>query len=441
MRRSLRTILMRAATPVMTSPALRSFRRAVHALRRRAAGGRPAVGYFHQVDDPYSHLAAQLLTALAGRYDVGLKVWLVPPPDDAAAPDRERLKQYGLRDAARVASAYGLAFPQGAAMPDAEAVALCGRILARAQGRGRFPEIAVAAGTALWGGDAQALAALAADQGAASSADLAASLEAGAAERLKLGHYLGGMFYFEGEWFWGVDRLGLLEQRLAGLGLDSAPAGTPAIAPLRDMTLGPVPASRTPLVIELWFSFRSPYSWLVMPRIRRLARHYGAELKLRVILPMVMRGLPVPAVKRRYITLDCKREAERLGLPFGRIVDPVGRGVERAIAVLHHATRLGRGEDFAELGLRAAFADGIALAEDDGLYDVARRAGLTDAQTTAALADEGWRDPAEENRTALFWAGLWGAPSFRVGGLPAHWGQDRLWALEEDILGLMGAAP
>jgi 2-hydroxychromene-2-carboxylate isomerase len=125
-----------------------------------------------------------------------------------------------------------------------------------------------------------------------------------------------------------------------------------------------------------------------MPRIRELTQAYGAKLELRPILPMVMRGLAVPRIKTIYITLDCKREAERLGLPFGCIVDPVGAGAERALAVLHHAMDLGVGEQFAELGLKAAFADGIALAEDAGLYDVARRAGLTDAQTAAALADQ-----------------------------------------------------
>ena len=51
-----------------------------------------------------------------------------------------------------------------------------------------------------------------------------------------------------------------------------------------------------------------------------------------------------------------------------------------------------------------------------------------------ALADETWRAPAEVNRRALFDAGLWGAPSYCVNGRPAHWGQDRLWALEEDLL-------
>ena len=106
---------------------------------------------------------------------------------------------------------------------------------------------------------------------------------------------------------------------------------------------------------------------------------------------------------------------------------------ERALAVLHHAIDLGLGEEFAESGLKAAFADGLALAEDRGLYAAARRAGLNDAQTATALADDSWRDRAEVNRAALLDAGLWGAPTFRVRRCQAHWGQDRLWMLEDDL--------
>ncbi len=47
-----------------------------------------------------------------------------------------------------------------------------------------------------------------------------------------------------------------------------------------------------------------------------------------------------------------------LGEVVGHVVDPVGAGAERALAVLHHAMDLGLGEQFAELGLKAAFADG-----------------------------------------------------------------------------------
>jgi len=149
---------------------------------------------------------------------------------------------------------------------------------------------------------------------------------------------------------------------------------------------------------------------------------------------MIMRGLPVPGIKGRYITIDTKREAEQVGLPFGVIVDPVGKGVERAIAVLHRAIPLGLGEVFAENTLRGSWAQGVDLTTDAGLKGVARASGLSDEIVDAALEDETWRQPAEVNRQALFEAGLWGAPSYSVNGRPAHWGQDRLWALEEDIL-------
>lgn len=432
---SLRTTLMRGATAALTSPTRRKLARDLAAFKATLRGERHTVRYFHQADDPYSHLAAQMLPRLRARYNVEVVTWLVPPPEDSAAPDRERLRDYGLRDAARLARARGLGFPAKAARPDPEAVRRLQIVLADSLERGRFEEVASAAGAALWSGDARTLAGMAAWASGQDPRLVDDILIAGEAQRARLGHYLGGMFHFEGEWFWGVDRLGWLERRLADRGLDRE-AGTPPLAPALEPTLSP-PLGLPAPTIELWFSFRSPYSWLVLPRIRQLAQAYGATLELRPILPMVMRGLAVPRVKTLYIALDCKREAERLGLPFGKIVDPVGAGAERALAVLHYAIPLGLGELFAELGLKAAFADGIALAEDAGLYAVARRAGLTDAQTAAALADESWRDRVETNRAALLDAGVWGAPSFRVTGQPAHWGQDRLWMLEDDIRAAM----
>ena len=112
----------------------------------------------------------------------------------------------------------------------------------------------------------------------------------------------------------------------------------------------------------------------------------------------------------------------------------MGIGVERAIAVLFRAISLGLGEVFAENTLRATWAQGVDLTSEQGLKGVARASGLSADQVDEALADETWRAPAEVNRQALFDAGLWGAPSYCVNGRPAHWGQDRLWALEEDLL-------
>lgn len=431
----MKKFLTRHISSILTSRGLRNFRRFVHAYRRKRRGQMPTVHYFHQPDDPYSHVAAQTLQALSTRYRIKLVPWLVSAPDDAAAPEREMLRHYALRDAARLAHQYGLEFPDNAELAPAQQTEDCARALADALGKGQFLETVVKIGTAYWHDDAAALR----EFPALPARETAKATAEGDKMRKRLGHYLSAMFHFEGEWYWGVDRLHYLEERLQQIGLDTAPAGTPQIAPYSELKFGAAPASRSKPVIEYWFSFRSPYSWISAPRMRRLARHYGCELQLRFILPMVMRGLPVPGVKRMYITLDTKREADSVGLPFGTIVDPVGAGAARALAVLHHAIPKGRGEDFAELGMRAAFADGIDLASDAGLLDVSKRAGLTETDMKAALADESWREVAETNRKALFEAGLWGAPSFRVDGKPAHWGQDRFWALEEDILDAIAA--
>ena len=137
--------------------------------------------------------------------------------------------------------------------------------------------------------------------------------------------------------------------------------------------------------------------------------------------------------KSRYIMLDTMREAERSAMDYGRMIEPVGSPVERCMAVQWRAMALGKGEEFGELALKSIFAQGRSPGEDKVLFDIAHRAGLTEEEVRAGLADEGWRAPAEANRKALLEAGLWGAPTYRVNGKPAHWGQDRLWALEEDI--------
>jgi 2-hydroxychromene-2-carboxylate isomerase len=94
---------------------------------------------------------------------------------------------------------------------------------------------------------------------------------------------------------------------------------------------------------------------------------------------------------------------------------------------------LGKGHAFARSFLSGAFAEGIDAGSDQGLLKIATRAGLTQAQVSTALADESWRQVAEANREELFGLGLWGVPSFRVNGNDAHWGQDRLWVIEQEL--------
>jgi 2-hydroxychromene-2-carboxylate isomerase len=377
----LRVLLSRVLSTYATSPARLEAQHALRGAVRRLKLQPAVVRYFHQADDPYSVLAAHALEPLETRYRIRLDRHAVPPPARDAAPEPDMLAAYAQRDAALLAKAYGLPTPQ----PEAETAS-------------------------------------------------AETLAAGAALRAKLGHYQGAMFEYQGEWFWGLDRLHYLETRLARAGLDRQ-RGSPPLFPALDLDLARArPGVRRP-ELHFFLSFRSPYTLIAAELIEEIAKACGAELKLRFVLPMVMRGLPVPPAKRLYILLDAKREASRRGLKFGTVVDPVGKGAERGLAVLHHAIAAGKGPAFMRAFLRGVFAEGIDAASDRGLMTLAARAGVSAAAVRAALADPSWRQVAENNRQEMFKRGLWGVPSFRVDECPMIWGQDRLFVLQSQILG------
>jgi 2-hydroxychromene-2-carboxylate isomerase len=371
---------------LIASPSVRQAQRLAAAARRRITGARPVVRYFHQTDDPYSALSAAVLPALEARYEIILERHVVPPPDETAAPEPALLAAWSAHDAARLSRRLAIA-------PLADATA------------------------------------------AGVPHDTPAARAAGANLRRRLGHYLGAMFHFEGEWCWGLDRLAYLEERLAPFRRRGVPPGL--LAPRLEPAIGPPGAPVPGLTLEIFASLRSPYTYLAVARALALARAMGAQPVLRPVLPMVMRGLPVPVMKRLYIVRDCAREAERLAMPFGRIADPVGAPAERGLAVLHRAMALGKGEAFLLSFLKGVFAEGVDAGAHDGLARLALRAGLTPAQISDALKDNAWRAAAQTNREAMFAAGLWGVPSFRVigprGAWPAVWGQDRLWAVGDDL--------
>ena len=116
-----KNIVIKHVVRILTHPRVRQWRRARASLVRRMQGAPAQVHYFHQADDPYSHLCVQLLVRLGQSYDVDLVPHLVSPPEDSAAPDRERLGQWSLRDAALLAQANGLEAPTSP--PDAKALA------------------------------------------------------------------------------------------------------------------------------------------------------------------------------------------------------------------------------------------------------------------------------------------------------------------------------
>jgi 2-hydroxychromene-2-carboxylate isomerase len=368
----------------LLSPARLESKRLRFESRRAARKQTQVVHFFHQEDDPYSQLLAAVLPQFQARYHIQMEIHCVSAPSDAAAPERALLEAYSQRDAALLAQHYGIDGSNTSPL------------------RASHPH---------------------------ETREQADKL------RKRLGHYLGATLWFGGEWYWGVDRLHHLEKRLQTLGLqtlqfqqDAAPFLFPPGEDLQNAV-----ALTNPPAIDFFFSFRSPYSAIVAPRVFELARRTGAQVNLRYVLPMVMRGLPVPREKRMYIVFDTAREARMRSIPFGRLNDPVGKPTERGLALMPLALAQGKGESYVLSFMQGVWAEGLDAGSDKDLRTIVERCGLLWSEAQSALQHNGWRSQAEENRSAMFALGLWGVPSFHVGDA-AVWGQDRLWAVQEALL-------
>ena len=419
----------------LVAPERRERQRA-RAERARVKEGRAhVIEYFHQVGDGYSHLTAQLLGRIKQRYHIELRCHLVSGPSGNNLPEPELLPRLAHRDAALIAPEYGLSFAAADTLPSESAVRQATALLA-AQDSDGFAQLAPRIDSAAWLDDQAALAALASEHGQATDQQATESLQAGDARLRALGHYSGAMFYYEGEWYWGVDRLYHLEKRLGELGADRE-TGAPPLAARPSIEAGPLQDNGS-LTLEVFPSLRSPYTAISFDRTVELARHTGVTLSVRPVLPMVMRGAPVTRIKGVYIFTDTAREAWEADVAFGKFYDPIGEPVRRAYSLYPWACANGRGNEFLSAFLRAAFAEGINTNAQRGLAHVVKAAGLDWNAAQAELGDPAWQELEEGNRNAMYSSGLWGVPSFRLldsdkQELLAVWGQDRLWLVSREI--------
>lgn len=411
------------------------------AERERVKAGLPhTLEYFHQVDDAYSHLAAQALQPLLTRYGVRLVPHLVEGPSGDNLPEPELLPALGRYDAALVAPHYGLEYPAGAPAPEPSLCLRANCILAAA-GAEDFPAAAVAVGRALLAGDAVALESLAGQYGSCSEEKASQAVAAGTARRAELKHYSGGMFYYGGVWYWGVDRLYHLERRWCELGLGDSGA---LLFPRPPIDAGSYQANGS-LTLEIYASLRSPYTAVIFDKAVQLAERTGVRLSLRPVLPMVMRGVPATREKGLYIFADAAREARALGLDFGDVYDPIGEPVRRCYSLYEWAEKQGRAVALISEFLRAAFYRGVNTNRDSGLRQVVEAAGLSWDDAQAVIDNRDWQQRFEENRKAMYGFGSWGVPTFRLLDARGNtvvwaWGQDRLWLIAREIQRVLVAA-
>lgn len=207
--------------------------------------------------------------------------------------------------------------------------------------------------------------------------------------------------------------------------------------------------------LDIYWSFRSPYSYLAIDRLADIVRDYPVAIEFRFVRPLAMRE-PTFFERNRpqwlpYLFKDVLRESARLGIAFSMPrPDPIamnlGTGeVDAAQPLMERLMGLGvAAEETAKAGL--SFAQSVARRiwggtenwhEGAHLEDAAREAGLSLSALEAFARDNPEKIAAviKRNEEAQM-AQHWGVPLMVLDDEP-FFGQDRLdslvWRLEQKI--------
>jgi len=195
---------------------------------------------------------------------------------------------------------------------------------------------------------------------------------------------------------------------------------------------------------DLYWSFRSPYSYLVTPRLVALEKEYDVAANVRVVYPIAVRQPGFfsnsDPLWFTYFLRDVFRSAEYVGLPIAWpspdpvLMDPKTRTYPKEQPYIHRLTRLGQAAT--ERGKGLAFLNEVSRViwggnvknwhEGDHLARAAERAGLDLVEMDAAVAAEAERldTVIGASQEAQREGGHYGVPLMVFNGEP-FFGQDR----------------
>ncbi|MGH3935804.1 MAG: 2-hydroxychromene-2-carboxylate isomerase [Pseudonocardiaceae bacterium] len=206
---------------------------------------------------------------------------------------------------------------------------------------------------------------------------------------------------------------------------------------------------------RLHFSFRSPFSWMAVERLRsvvpdalrriefvpywdpdpvteRLLAQRGAEFHY----------VQMSKAKHLYILHDTKRLARRLGLPMRWPIDRDPWWEVPHLAWLL-ARRLGAAEEFYSAVVAARWEQGRDVCQPDAIRELAVSMGLDSERLGCATEDPEIRAEAVDCLVAAYEDDIFGVPYFRF-GRHRFWGFDRVDDFLAEYLPLLrvnGSAP
>ena len=390
--------------------------------RRQARVEPHKVLFFFQSNDPYSALAAQFLHRIKSAYNIQLEICLVGEEGYDALPEPEMYRKYVFSDVQKIAPYYDIDF-SNTHIPSAEEKDrflshLCS--LNQEELIEQLPSISLK----FWKGQFSG--------NTCSEKVIEDTLKQGNEKRDECGHYLGAIFHYGGENYWGIDRINFLLERLEALGVKKGASlrVNPALSSHPSHQLSDVK-------LEIFFSANSPYTYLAFDRVKKLGETYGIPIVVRPIMPMLMRQMDISRRKGFYILSDSARVAEKLEIPFGKVQTPIGYPLRRIYSLFPYVNSHGKGFEYLHKCMEAIFATGTQVGSKVFLRQLLTDLDLDADEGFKHLDATDWEAGFEKNRLDMYKVNCWGAPTFKLfhnnNNILSIWGQDRIWVVEEEL--------
>ncbi|MFJ6194936.1 2-hydroxychromene-2-carboxylate isomerase [Micromonospora sp. NPDC092111] len=188
---------------------------------------------------------------------------------------------------------------------------------------------------------------------------------------------------------------------------------------------------------RLYFSFRSPRSWLAVRRLTErwpdapdaitFVPHWVPKDGLRAALTEADSGFldtPISRAKHEYLLADTNRLVRRFGY---RMEWPADMDVDWAVPHLAwlYAQQQQRGWEFYQAAVRARWERGENISRPAVVAAIATEAGVDPAGAIAAVVDPSLREAAVEALASAYDDDVFAVPYFIV-GRHRFWGLERL---------------
>jgi 2-hydroxychromene-2-carboxylate isomerase len=193
-----------------------------------------------------------------------------------------------------------------------------------------------------------------------------------------------------------------------------------------------------PPILEFFFDYGSPFSYLADTQLASLARRTGAALNHRpMLLGAVLKAtgnsspMTVPG-KGAYMGRELERWAKRYGVPFAANPFSFRSNTLRLMRGATACQRLGTFEAYHRSVFDAVWGKPQDLGEEAVFRRLLDGAGIDPERLLRTIDDEDTKTALRRTTDEAVGRGVFGAPTFFVGG-EMFWGNDRLDWVEEAL--------